>query len=404
MQQKKLIFTLISGMVALLVAMGIGRFAYTPLLPYMQQSQGFSETMAGYLASSNYLGYLLGAVLTGAVRWRNKRTLFFQMGLLANILTTGLMGSTADEWLWLLWRFLSGISSAMVLVLASGIVLDQLAKYQRVTWAGLFYGGVGWGIFFSGLFVPYLVQWLEWDGAWFGLMIFSLLIGLPSFFGLRETNLPNQSLTVETSSEETPNADKKQLGWLMAAYGCEGLGYIITGTFLVAIAANIPTLAHNPTLSWIVAGLAAIPSCIIWAWIAKHWGYSITLILAYLLQAIGVLLPVLLTNAMGIYIGSFLFGGTFMGITTLVTSMGQKMYPQESSRVIGYLTAVYGIGQILGPLGAGILAEKTHSYASSLVGATGIILLGMAFIIVQALQHTRKNRRYPYGLASDEIN
>lgn len=392
-------------MVALLIAMGIGRFAYTPLLPYMQQSQQFSETMAGYLASSNYLGYLLGAVFTGAIRWGNKRTLFCQIGLFANILTTGLMGSTADEWLWWLWRFLSGISSAMVLVLASGIVLDQLAKYRRMSWAGFFYGGVGWGIFFSGLFVPYLVQWLDWDGAWFGLMIFSLLIGLPSFFGLRETDLPNQSSTAETSPRKITHTDKKQLCWLMAAYGCEGLGYIVTGTFLVAIAADIPTLAHHPTISWIVVGLAAIPSCIIWAWIVKYWGYSITLILAYILQAVGVLLPVIETNEAGIYAGAFLFGGTFMGITTLVTSMGRNMYPKQSSQVIGYLTAVYGIGQILGPIGAGILAEKTHSYALSLVGATGILLLGVTFIfIIGLLQYMERKRRYSHDLVSDKIN
>jgi MFS family permease len=110
MKHNKLSFTLVSGTIALLIAMGIGRFSYTPLLPYMKQSLGFSETMAGYLASSNYLGYLLGALFTGAIRWGNKRILYFRISLFFNILTTGLMGCTTNQGFWLLWRFLSGFS------------------------------------------------------------------------------------------------------------------------------------------------------------------------------------------------------------------------------------------------------------------------------------------------------
>lgn len=389
MKQNNLVVTLASGTIALLIAMGIGRFSYTPLLPYMQQSQGFSESMAGYLASGNYLGYLLGALFAGAVRWGNKRTFYFRISLLVNILTTGLMGCTTHEALWMLWRFLSGISSAMVFVLISGIVLDRLANQQRMSWAGFFYGGVGWGIFFSGLLVPYFVQWLQWDGAWLGLMVFSILLGLVSWFGVTEGNESAGSSESHPTAVEVQN-NKKQFIWLMAAYGCEGLGYIVTGTFLVAMAAQIPSLSQNPAVSWMIAGLAAIPSCIFWAWIANCWGYQISLMVTYLLQAVGVLLPAIYPDAIGIYLGAFLFGGTFMGITTLATSMGREIYPQQSSRVIGYMTAIYGLGQILGPIGAGILAEKTNSYTSSLVFATAILLLGAIFLMNNVIAQ-RKN-------------
>lgn len=393
MKQKKLVVTLVAGIIALLIAMGIGRFSYTPLLPYMKESQGFSETMAGYLASSNYFGYLLGALFTGAIRWGNKRTFYFRISLMVNILTTGFMGCTTNEAFWLLWRFLSGVSSAMVFVLVSGIVLDQLAHHQRMSWAGFFYSGVGWGIFWSGLLVPYFVTWLKWDGAWLGLMVFSFLIGLVAWLGVKETDPSVKSSGVK-QSDGLVKHNKKQLIWLMAAYGCEGLGYIVTGTFLVAMAANIPTLAQNPTISWMIAGLAAIPSCIFWAWIAKHRGYPITLILTYLIQAVGVLLPALYPNAIGIYLGAFLFGGTFMGITTLATSMGREIDPQRSSRVIGYLTAIYGMGQILGPIGAGMLAEKTSSYTSSLFAATAILLLGVMCLSMNVMLsfHEKKKR------------
>jgi hypothetical protein len=267
--------------------------------------------------------------------------------------------------------------------------LDRLANQQRMSWAGFFYGGVGWGIFFSGLLVPYFVQWLQWDGAWLGLMVFSILLGLVSWFGVTEGNESAGSSESHPTAVEVQN-NKKQLIWLMAAYGCEGLGYIVTGTFLVAMAAQIPSLSQNPAVSWMIAGLAAIPSCIFWAWIANCWGYQISLMVTYLLQAVGVLLPAIYPDAIGIYLGAFLFGGTFMGITTLATSMGREIYPQQSSRVIGYMTAIYGLGQILGPIGAGILAEKTNSYTSSLVFATAILLLGAIFLMNNVIAQ-RKN-------------
>src|SRR4051812_29092118 len=58
--------TALAGMIALAVAMGIGRFAFTPILPMMRDDAGLSVAAGGWLASANYLGYLLGALWAGA--------------------------------------------------------------------------------------------------------------------------------------------------------------------------------------------------------------------------------------------------------------------------------------------------------------------------------------------------
>ena len=57
-----------AGLAALAVAMGVGRFAFTPILPMMQQDQGLSVAGGAWLASANYLGYLVGALWAGAAR------------------------------------------------------------------------------------------------------------------------------------------------------------------------------------------------------------------------------------------------------------------------------------------------------------------------------------------------
>src|SRR3546814_16415570 len=62
-----------SGLVALAVAMGIGRFAFTPLLPMMQNDAGLALTQGGWLASANYLGYLIGALAAGMLRSEERR-------------------------------------------------------------------------------------------------------------------------------------------------------------------------------------------------------------------------------------------------------------------------------------------------------------------------------------------
>jgi MFS family permease len=122
---KQPIFFLIGGILALIIAMGIGRFAYTPILPLMQNDVSISNAVAGYLASSNFAGYLFGAVAAGMIPWR-RRTFFFRASLIISILTTACMGLSHSYLFWFTLRFLSGLSSAFVFVLSSGIVLDKL--------------------------------------------------------------------------------------------------------------------------------------------------------------------------------------------------------------------------------------------------------------------------------------
>lgn len=358
--------------------MGIGRFAYTPILPLMQKDLSFSNAVAGYLASSNYAGYLLGAILAGAIPLKKYRTISLRIHLITSILTTMLMGLTYSPLLWYMLRFVSGFASAFVLVLASGIVLDKLASINKTSWSGLFYGGVGLGIFSSSIIIPILNQSFQWEGTWIGLAAISGILAFFVWSWLYDT--PNNVEMKNTQVAFAQVPPKKWIPWLTIAYGLEGLGYIVTGTFIVSIAEKTSFFHNNATFVWMMVGLAAIPSCLIWSVLAKKWGYVKSLVLAMVLQSFGIMMPVFWMSKNSFVISALLFGATFMGITTLATTLGRQMNPSNSSQTIGNLTAIYAGGQLIGPTLAGVISSFTHNFNLALLGAASVILLGAGLL------------------------
>jgi predicted MFS family arabinose efflux permease len=377
--KKQSFLFLIGGILSLIIAMGIGRFAYTPILPLMQKDLSFSDTVAGYIASSNYAGYLLGAILAGAVPLKKYRVIILKISLIISILTTGIMGLTYSHFLWYVLRFLSGFSSAYVLVLASGIVLDKLATINKTSWSGLFYGGVGLGICLSSLFIPSLNHLYQWEGTWIGLAVVSAILSIFVWIWLDE------SLNVVGLKNKTDNfavvPPTKWLLWLIIAYGLEGLGYIVTGTFIVSIAEKTPAFHNDATLVWMMVGLAAIPSCLIWSILAKKWGFVKSLVLAMALQSLGMAIPAFWISKTSFIITALLFGATFMGITTLATTLGRQINPSNSSRTIGILTAIYAVGQLIGPILSGVMSSFTHNFNTALIGASSVVLIGAALLV-----------------------
>lgn len=262
---------LVGGIFSLMIAMGIGRFAYTPILPLMQEALIFTDAMAGYLASSNYAGYFVGAILTGFLPLKRHKTFYLRGSLLVSIITTCMMGLSHSYILMLIIRFISGVASAFIFVLASSIVLDKLSAAGKTNWSGYFYSGVGLGIFFSTLFIPSFNDLFMWEGVWVGLSIISSILTVFVWFWLKDS--PNTIIKKDEPVVIRQAPPLKWLPWLIIAYGLEGLGYIVTGTFIVSIAEKTSTFSSDPAFVWMVVGLAAIPSCIIWSTLAKKWGF-----------------------------------------------------------------------------------------------------------------------------------
>jgi predicted MFS family arabinose efflux permease len=362
-----------------MIAMGIGRFAYTPILPLMQNALSFTDAVSGYLASSNYAGYFVGAILAGVLPLKKHKTFYLRISLMVSILTTCIMGLSHSYILMLIVRFISGVASAFIFVLASSIVLDKLAVSGKSNWSGFFYSGVGFGIFFSTLFIPSFNHLFMWEGVWLGLAIVSVILTIFVWLWLKES--PNTIVKKDEQIVITQAPPLKWLPWLIIAYGLEGLGYIVTGTFIVSIAEKTSVFSIDPTFVWMVVGLSAIPSCIIWSTLAKKWGFVKSLVFSMILQSIGIALPVFWLTQSSLMLSSLLFGATFMGITTLATTLARQMSPSNSSRIIGYLTAIYAAGQMIGPTIAGILSSYTQSFNSALIGAASVVFIGSVLLV-----------------------
>lgn len=370
---------LIGGIFSLMIAMGVGRFAYTPILPLMQNALSFTDALAGYLASSNYAGYFVGAIFAGILPLKKHKTFYLRVSLVVSIFTTCMMGLSHSYMFMLIVRFISGVASAFIFVLASSIVLDKLAVSGKTNWSGFFYSGVGFGIFFSTLFIPSFNNLFMWEGVWIGLAIVSVILTIFVWLWLKDS--PNTIIKKDEQIVITQAPPLKWISWLIIAYGLEGLGYIVTGTFIVSIAEKTSTFNIDPALVWMVVGLGAIPSCIIWSTLAKKWGFVKSLVISMILQSIGIALPAFWLTQSSLIISALLFGATFMGITTLATTLARQMSPSNSSRIIGYLTAIYAAGQMIGPTIAGILLSNTQSFNSALIGAASVVLVGSLLLV-----------------------
>ena len=336
----------VAGLLALLLAMGIGRFAFTALLPQMRDEGLLDVASGGLLAAANYLGYLAGA-LWAAFSRRADAARRLLAGLLVSVGTTLAMGLELGFPLWCGVRFLSGVASAAVYVYATGIVLRSLAACQAAGWSGLHYMGVGSGIVVSALLARHMtvagsaLEGWRWLGVVAALGAMAVMVVL---LPLGRSASPADEQGVPAGSGGPP------MGWLAAAYGLAGFGYIVNATFLPLMLRGQAGTASAALDGWLVVGLAALPATLFWVRLSFRWGVYPALISATLIQAMGVALPVLMDGVAAAMAGAALLGATFMGIAGLSQWLARVPDPRVTARRIGLITACYGVGQVFGPL------------------------------------------------------
>lgn len=387
--------TLTGGLAALALAMGIGRFAYTAILPAMQAQTGLSVADAGWLASLNFLGYFLGAVAAAWVPRGRPRVWTFRASLALSVATTAAMGLFDSFAMWQAARFLSGLASAGVFILGVAMALDALTRTGQERWAGWLYTGVGGGIAGSGLFVAASGLTpqgggLSHAGQWLALGTIAAALALAPLLAMRD-DPPAAANPAKAAGggSGAGAAAGSGVAWaplllLTAAYFLEGGGYIVTGTFLPAMMAADPAAAAWAGWAWTLAGLAAIPSGLAWAAAARRLGVWGALIAAHLVQAAGVVLPLAGGGPAGA-LSAIAFGLTFIGIVAQSFVLGRRLSGGASTRVIGLLTAAYGLGQILGPLAAARLAGPGGDYGRALSAAAVAVLAAALLLALGAL-------------------
>ena len=344
----------LAGALVLAVAMGVGRFAYTPLLAIMRVDAGLTVSMAGVLASINLAGYLVGAALGMLPLLRtHRRAYVIAAPILVALLTAAMALGPA---VWPTARFVTGVASGVSFVLVTSLLLDYLHGRASTYGAAILFSGVGIGIAGSGALVAAFARLGGSSAAWLGTGVVSLLL-LIAFVRW----LPADS------SPPAPDASAGRGGlgapfvWLSIAYGIEGAAYVIPATFLVVLIRQTPAIAGLADAAWIVVGLVAIPSMAFVAMATRRFGAPRALIVATAVQALTFLGPILLPGALGVAVIAVGLGGTFIVITALSTAIGRSMAPHRSNFVVGLMTVIYGAGQVAGPLLATWISLTTGS-------------------------------------------
>jgi predicted MFS family arabinose efflux permease len=370
----------LAGMLTMAVVMGIGRFAFTPILPAMRDAIGLSATDLGTLASANYLGYLLGALAAATpalLRWRQQ---IVRGGLLLVIAVTAAMAFTVSMPVWLVLRFVAGLASAGVFVFASAAVIGWFVQQKRPELVGFFFSGVGLGIASSGaviLLVQRFVGGPAWRAEWLGAAVLGALLAAPCLRWLPQETL---NAAAQPRSASAPRAISLPMLLLAVSYFLGGVGYIVAGTFIVAIVGAVPGLEGLGAGAWILVGLAALPSTPLWTRAAGRIGRMAALGCSYLLLALSLLLPGLIAQPVAAVASTLLFGANFIAFGALTVAEAQALAPpRQAARTIALLTVIFGLGQVAGPLLAASLAGPGGDFRFSLIVA-GMVVLGAALL------------------------
>ncbi len=358
---------------ALAAAMGIGRFVYTPILPLMTTQAGITAHTAATLATANYVGYLAGA-LAGSVWPRLARSVAVcRVSLLVLVGSLAVIpwATTTIEWISL--RTLAGLTSALVFVIAVNTLLEHLHG-RPAHLAGWGLGGVGGGIALSAVLV---LASGEWKLAWWTSAAAAAVLTVVAW---TMHPAPEKAGTPQTGVRQ--RVPHRTFTLLATSYTLEGIGYIIAGTFLVAaVAQGAPHWLGGGT--WLVVGLATVPSAALWAALSARWSHPGLLVVALCVQAAGIAAAAFFGGVAAALVGAVLFGGTFIGVSTLALAAGRLLrYP----RAVALLTAGYSVGQIVGPMVVGPLLHDGYRPAllvAAVVVLAAALVAGLMRIVVR---------------------
>ena len=366
------------GLAGLAVAVGIGRFAFTPLLPMMLDDGVLTIPGGGLLATVHFVGYLTGALTAARVPVSPRALL--PASLTAVGLATLAMGLAHEFWFWLALRWIAGVASASVLVLVGTHCVDALTEAGRADRHGWVFSGVGAGIAVAGLGCITMTAGDVSSGiAWLVFGVLALAAAASIWVKL------GPEVPAARPSRRARIAERSPIAWsAVVAYGAAGLGYIVPGTYLPAMAREIVPSPWIFGWGWPVFGAAAFLSTLASAAMHRNFSNRTIWSVSQLAMAVGVLLPAIFPHILSIVAAGLCVGGTFMVITMAGLREAHRIAGStDAVRHVAAMTAAFATGQVIGPVFAGALYDATASFTPSLI-ATAILLIGTAMLLARA--------------------
>ena len=370
----------IAGTLSVAIALGVGRFAYTPILPFMQNDLILSSTDLGALASWNFFGYLVGSMvplLSKNIVYRQRIIFFIALGL--SVLTTALMGSVDMFALLVCIRFVAGISSALTLILGTGLIFKALELTGHSYLKLAHFCGFGIGIIISAVVVAITNKLgFNWSSQWMILAFLCCLLSIPVLFYIPKEKKPETTLKQVIVLKIHSNLP---FIFISIGYGLFGAGYIIFGTFISAMSKNLPYLYSFGEQAWLIVGIAATPSVFLWQKLSNFIGRDLSLSLACMVSAFGVFLAIEFVSVIWIALGCIMYGAGMPGIVALTLLEGKNRYQGLITSAVAILTLSFSIGQMIGPLLAGFLIDMIGDYFFAMQVSVLLLFLAGIFMI-----------------------
>lgn len=337
---------LFAGISSLIVAHGLGRFAFTPLLPYLIQDNVITLAQGANLATWNYIGYLVGALVAVSLHARNSTQSVLIWALLVNAGLTILQIITTDYTFFLLLRLCNGITNGLVFVLVPALILEWLAEHHKTQLSGLMFTGVSIGLILDSILIDWSSAWFSGQLRWIPIGLVALPLALFSVWQLKKITLSSRPTVVIRSSHLLDRNSTP----LFIGYAGAGLGYILPMTFL-------PTLAHELirnqpfilTNIWLITALSCLILLPFWNKLGASTNDRFALICSYIVQILSLIAVLIFHNAIGVVICAILMGGSFMGTVVCSQRIARIFQPHQGPKLYAALISLYAGTQLIGP-------------------------------------------------------
>ena len=374
------------------VSLGMTRFAYALLLPPMRDDLLWSYTLAGAMNTFNAAGYLVGALLTPVVLRRLGAVRVLIGGAFAATVFMAMTGFLTDTAALLFQRFLAGVASAAVFV-SGGLLAARLGAHipsQSGLLLGVYYGGTGWGIVLSALMVPASLSWAQaqavdhpWSWSWWFLAgLCALLSMLIALIRSPLNRWAPESLPSVAATRSAQPAGKAWRPWLFAllGYGCFGVGYIGYMTFVVALLREQGAMPSDITLFYAFLGIAVVVSSWVWAGLLNRYRGGQALSILSALLSVATVIPALTAAWPMMMFSGLIFGVVFLSLVASTTAMVKHNLPPEAwASGISAFTVIFALGQIVGPVVVGWIADGEGGLQQGLLFSALALLLGSYF-------------------------
>jgi predicted MFS family arabinose efflux permease len=376
---KNTLWTAIFLALAIAVVNGFGRFAYALILPAMREDLLWDYAASGWLNTANSIGYALGGLSGMLLLTRFRSSRLFMVGLIATIVCVAAVGLTRNLSWMLLWRFIAGVGSAWVFSCGGALVAARYSNDPQKAGSAIaiFFAGGGLGIALSGLVVfPVLSGGMTWAAAWMTLGLVGAMLAVMPILSVRNIEGPRTQLAKDPFPWQNYTL-------ITFAYFLFGLGYIVYMTFVIAWLKEMKLGVLISTSLWVVMGIAIMASGWVWQRPMANWKPTTTFAAASMCTALGSALPIIMRSESALLLSVIMVGGSFFMVPASMTALARKTLPQSLwAKAMNMFTMVFAVGQAIGPVLAGWIADTAGMNQAMFMGAL-VLMVSSAIGLTQ---------------------